>query len=218
MIASFTEFILDAIRSHGGWSVFLGVMVEQIIVPIPSPVIIMGAGFLLVPAGASWGAAAVDVSLRIVLPGVIASTIGAALLYGVAAWGGKAMVDRFEGWLGFAWKDVESFSARLRGPGAWTSLFFMRALPIVPLSLISIAGGALRLPPGPYLLSSFLGSIPRCYILAFLGWQMGARALDLARGVNHLESLISLAVAGSFIAFVWWLRRRARASISSRNS
>lgn len=210
MITHLTEWILNAIRTHGGWSVFLGVMIEQVIVPIPSPAIIMGAGFLLVPGGASWGAALSDVTWRIVIPGVVASTIGSSLLYALAAWGGKAAVDRFERWLGFSWRDVESFSARLRGPSAWATLFFMRALPVMPLSLISVAGGALRLPPGPFALWTFLGSIPRCYILALLGWQMGGRALDLARGVNRLESIGSLAVAGAVLALILFLRRRAR--------
>lgn len=186
----------------------MGVMLEQIIVPIPSPVIIMGAGFILVPADASWARAFLDITWQVVLPGVVASTLGSVLIYLAAAWGGKAFVDRFHKWLGFDWARVESFGARLQGPGAWTTLFFMRALPIMPLSLISIAAGALRLPRGPYVLWTFLGSLPRCYLLAFLGWQAGSRAISLGKGVNRLESVGTLAVAALFIIVILILRRR----------
>ena len=42
---------MESMRAHGQLSVFIGVMIEQIIVPIPSPLIIMGAGAILIPAG-----------------------------------------------------------------------------------------------------------------------------------------------------------------------
>lgn len=36
---------MASIQAHGAWSVFIGVIVESVIVPIPSPIVIMGAGF-----------------------------------------------------------------------------------------------------------------------------------------------------------------------------
>ena len=78
----------------------------------------------------------------------------------------------------------------------------------MPLSLISIAAGALRLPRRAYLLWTFLGSLPRCYLLAFLGWQAGSHALSLGKGVNRLESVGTLAVAALFVAVILVLRRR----------
>ena len=77
MIGHITEWILEALRTNGGWSVFWGVLIEQVIVPIPSPAIIMGAGFILIPAESTWSAALIKSSLEIVFPGVLASTMGA---------------------------------------------------------------------------------------------------------------------------------------------
>ena len=54
VIGHLTQWILDALRTNGGWSVFIGVLIEQIIIPIPSPAIIMGAGFILIPGETSW--------------------------------------------------------------------------------------------------------------------------------------------------------------------
>ena len=39
---------MELMRAHGQLSVFVGVMIEQIIVPIPSPLIVMGAGAILI--------------------------------------------------------------------------------------------------------------------------------------------------------------------------
>jgi len=44
LISEITQWIMESMRTHGQLAVFIGVMIEQIIVPIPSPLIIMGAG------------------------------------------------------------------------------------------------------------------------------------------------------------------------------
>lgn len=175
----------------------MGVLIEQIVVPIPSPAIIMGAGFLLIPAAATWASALGTTSLQIVLPGVAASTLGAIGTYAVGRYGGKAFVDRFDRFLGFNWKDVESLSAHFSRRGEATSLFLLRAAPIVPLSLISVVSGVLEIPPRLFVRWSVLGTIPRCYLLGVLGWQMGAKALFFAKGVDRYETLFSgVIVAG----------------------
>jgi membrane protein DedA with SNARE-associated domain len=120
-------------------------------------------------------------------------------MYYLGRYGGKVFVDRFQKFLGFQWSDVESIGAHFSRRGEEISLFLLRAAPIVPLSLISVAGGVLEIPVGLFVVWSVLGTIVRCYLLAFLGWQMGGKALELARGVDRFESLISVV-----IAWAWW--------------
>ena len=86
----------------------------------------------------------------------------------------------------------------------------LRALPIVPLSLVSIVGGVIRVPFWIYMAWSCLGFVPRIYVLSIVGWQTGASALGLAKGVDRFESIVSallvLVVIGSIIV----LRQRVR--------
>jgi membrane protein DedA with SNARE-associated domain len=49
LISEITQWIMELMRAHGQLSVFIGVMIEQIIVPIPSPQIVMGAGAIIIP-------------------------------------------------------------------------------------------------------------------------------------------------------------------------
>jgi len=58
-----------------------------------------------------------------------------------------------------------------------------------------------------------LGTIPRCYLLAILGWQMGSRALSFSKGVDRFESLISLTMVGGVVLAILYLRRRVRKKI-----
>lgn len=211
MIGEITRWIMDMMQTHGPAVVFLGVIVESVIVPIPSPLIIMGAGALLIQPGLAWSGALGPIVAKIVLPGAAASTLGAYFAYGIAYWGGKPMIDRFGGFLGFDWDDIMGMEARLKGRVA-TMIFLLRAAPIVPLSLISAAAGVLRLPLGPFTLWTFIGSLPRCLLLGYLGYLTRDTYEGLAKHINTAESLISAGIVTGVMGAVLWLRARMKTS------
>lgn len=212
MIHSMTDWIMELLRSHGAVSVFIGVIIESVIVPIPSPLIIMGAGSILIDPYLSAVQAAVPILYKIVLPGAAASTLGAYIAYGICYWGGKPVVDRFGKFLGFSWVDVEAMDQRIAGRKTGLIIFLLRALPIVPLSLISAAAGSIRLPLGSFTLWTFLGSVPRCLFLGYLGWLMRESYVAIAKDLNFIEGLISGTIVLSALGLVIWLRSRMKRS------
>ncbi len=207
------NWIIDSIRAHGPWSVFVGVIIESVIVPIPSPLIIMGAGFLLIRPELSFLEALMPILVQIVLPGSIASTLGAYIGYGIGYIGGKPLVERLQGFLGFSWSDVETMERRFHVGQVNTSLFFLRALPIFPLSVISAGAGLLRLPIKQFTLWTFYGSIPRCLFLGYLGWGLGEPYQAIAKGIDKLEGIVSLLLLGLIFALILWLRSKVRGKI-----
>lgn len=207
------NWIIDSIRTHGPWSVFIGVIIESVIVPIPSPLIIMGAGFLLISPELSFLEALMPILVQIVLPGSIASTLGAYIGYGIGYLGGKPLVERLQGFLGFRWSDVEAMERRFHVGQVNTSLFFLRALPIFPLSVISAAAGLLRLPVKQFTLWTFYGSIPRCLFLGYLGWGLGEPYQAIAKGIDKLETIVSLLLLALIFALILWLRSKVRRKI-----
>jgi membrane protein DedA with SNARE-associated domain len=207
MVGDITRQIMDAMVAHGPVVVFWGVIIESVIVPIPSPLIIMGAGALLIEPGLSKGAALLPIATRIVLPGAVASMLGAFFAYGIAYWGGKPMIDRFGRFLGFGWDDILSMEKRLQGRVP-LMVFLLRAAPIVPLSLISAAAGVLRLPAAQFSVWTFLGSLPRCLLLGYLGYLTRDTYEGLAKNINRVESLVSAGIVLGAVAVVLWLRAR----------
>ena len=115
MISEITQWIMGLMRAHGQLSVFVGVMIEQIIVPIPSPMIIMGAGAILILPGLSIPEAFLQILWIIVLPGAIASTLGSYIGYTISYYGGRALVLRFQRFLGVDWNQIEKLETRFRG-------------------------------------------------------------------------------------------------------
>jgi membrane protein DedA with SNARE-associated domain len=204
---------MDSIRAYGPLSVFIGVIIESVIVPIPSPLIIMGAGFVLISPELKFLEAFMPIVLQIVLPGSIASTLGAYIGYAIGYLGGKPMIDRWKTFLGFSWSDVEAMEKRFQGGRANTSIFFLRALPVFPLSVISGAAGVLRLPLKEFSLWTFYGTIPRCLLLGYLGWGLGETYQSMARGIDRAESIVSVLIIASIFALIIWLRARVRGKI-----
>jgi membrane protein DedA with SNARE-associated domain len=179
-------------RSHGQLSVFIGVIIEQIIVPIPSPLIVMGAGAILISPEFSVLKAFLQILWIIVLPGTIASTLGSYIGYLISYYGGKALVTRYQRFLGVDWKEIENLESRFRGKREALTVFFARAIPVFPISLVSIFAGLLHVPIRPFTFYTFVGSIFRCFLLGLVGWWIGATYEKAATQLDSVETIISI--------------------------
>jgi membrane protein DedA with SNARE-associated domain len=198
-------------RAHGQLSVFIGVMIEQVIVPIPSPMIIMGAGAILISPELSILNAFLQILWLIVLPGTIASTLGSYIGYTISYYGGKALVIRFQRFLDVDWNQIERLEKRFQGKKEAWSLFLARAIPVFPISLVSVFAGLFHIPIRPFTLYTFLGSIFRCLSLGFVGWWAGATYEKVAGHLDSLETIISILMLvgmGSILGYLYYKFRR----------
>ena len=94
-----------------------------------------------------------------------------------------------------------------------TTIFFLRALPIFPLSVISAAAGLFRLPLNPFSVWTFYGAIPRCLLLAYLGWSLGETYQGFAKGIDRAEGIVSGILLLAILGGIIWLRVRVRSNI-----
>jgi membrane protein DedA with SNARE-associated domain len=198
-------------RAHGQLSVFIGVLIEQVIVPIPSPMIVMGAGAILISPDLSIPNGILKILWIIVLPGTIASTLGSYIGYTISYYGGKALVIRFERFLGVDWGQIEKLEKRFQGKKVAWSLILARAIPAFPLSLVSVFAGLLRIPIRPFTLYTFLGSIIRILLLSFIGWWVGATYEKVASHLDSLETIISvlmLIAMGGILGYLYYKIRK----------
>jgi len=212
LISDITQWIMALMRAHGQLAVFIGVMIEQIIVPIPSPMIIMGAGAILILSTLSVPEAFLQILWIIVLPGSIASTLGSYIGYTISYYGGKALVIRFQRFLGVDWDEIANLEKRFQGKRESLMIFLTRAIPVFPISLVSIFAGLLRVPIKPFTIFTFLGSIFRCLLLAFVGWWIGATYEKVATHLDSLETVVSILLMIGMIAVLGYLYRRLRKS------
>jgi len=211
LISEITQWIMELMRAHGQLSVFIGVVIEQLIVPIPSPLIIMGAGAVLIPPEISVPKAFLQILWIIVLPGAIASTLGSYIGYLISFYGGKALVVRLQRFLDVDWNEIENLEKRFQGKKEALSIFLSRAIPVFPISLVSIFAGLLRIPIKPFTLYTFLGSIFRCFFLGFVGWWIGATYEKVATHLDSVETIVSILLLigmGAALIFLYYKFRR----------
>ena len=201
---------MELMRANGQLSVFIGVMVEQILVPIPSPVIVMGAGAILISSDLSVPNAFLQILWIIVLPGSIASTLGSYIGYMISYYGGKALVLRFQRFLDVDWEEIGNLEKRFQGKKEAIAIFFSRAIPVFPISLVSIFAGLLRVPLKPITVYTFLGSTFRCFFLASVGWWIGAMYEKVATRLNSAETFVSILMLIGMVGVLGYLYYKFR--------
>lgn len=205
--------IFETIKGNGVASVALAGLIEQIIVPIPSPLVPMAAGFFFVPREISNFWQVIEkVFFKAALPFAIGSTIGSTMIYLAAWFGGKWLIDKFSKWLDFKWSDVVKIKDKyFKGRVVDELLIFVfRAIPVIPSSLISAVCGAVRIRPLGFYLSTALGLLVRGMLLGWLGWQSGEALLVVSEGLDKWEMILSMGIVGIGGILLFWayLRRQ----------
>ncbi len=211
MFQNFTQAVLEWVQNYRAFGVFLGGFAEAIIVPIPSPLITMSAGFLLVPERI-FIQALPQLFTKIAVPYAVGATLGNLTVYWPTYYAGKFFVDKFSKFLDFSWRDVQLIRLKF-DEGTWDEkiIVILRAVPLLPVSLITAVGGALRLEWKKFFLLSCLGLIPRGFILAIVGWWSKDTYMSLAEGLDRVETYISLAfLVLTWIVFYVLFRNRER--------
>lgn len=209
------NYVMELIRTSGSLGVMVGVLIESVLAPIPSPIIIMGAGFIMLPQGLSILEVLPSLILMITLPGAVATTIGSFIGYGIGYAGGKPLIERMDWLLGVDWnelnKGLEYFQ---KGVKDEVIIFLMRALPIIPLSVFSAVAGVLRIPVKKFSIYTFLGALVRVFTLGLSGWLLGAAYNELAEKVNFLENIGLVLIGGFLIILFFAVYKRVNSSKS----
>lgn len=207
----FISWLIEAIKRNGPSSVFFGGIFEEIIIPIPSPIISMAGGAFLIKAR-SLPPALIEIFTKVSLPFSLGATLGSSLAYFIAFFGGKFLIDKLHKYLGFSWRTVEKTRKRfIKGSGDEIAIVLLRGVPVVPVSLISAVCGAVRYNWKSFYFFTFIGLLMRSFILGILGWQTGVLYKSLAEDIDKLENLvmiITLLLIGGVLAFFYYKREK----------
>ena len=184
--------------------------IESACIPLPSEVIMPFAGYLvekgrfsLLGAG-FWGA--------------VGCVLGSLVAYWVGAVGGRPLAEAYGRYVLISHHDLD-LADRLFARWGNAIAFFARLLPVVR-TYIGFPAGVARMPLGRFCLYSFLGSLPWCLGLAWLG-QRASRAFGVDDPYVYADRIrealgpyfhIADAAIGVLIIAVgvWWVRRHLR--------
>lgn len=174
------------------WFTFVGAMIEEIIAPIPSPLVMTLAGSFAASENQGF-----TYLLMLAFFGTAGKTIGCYVVYMIARTFEGIVTSRFGKFIGVTPEQVDKVSAKL-GNG-WkdnVAIFLLRAAPIIPTAPVSIIAGLLRLDPKTYLLSSAVGVFVRNIFYLYLGFT-GVGALEkINQNLDSFETIGYVIVLG----------------------
>lgn len=202
MIEILINFLQVNILPLGGIGVFIASVVEEVVAPIPSAVIMTMSGFLFVQGPLSWQAISALI-FKVALPASLGVTLGSYGIYFIARFGGKFVIEKWGKYIGLYWSDIEKMQSRLVGTRKDEVLIGVaRVIPIVPSVAISAFCGVMQMNVVSYFVVSFIGVFVRGLILGILGWQVGNLYQKYADVFSKIESTILLSTIFVIIIFV----------------
>lgn len=204
------DFIIELLESWANLLplplfTFTGALIEEVIAPVPSPLVMTLSGSL----AEAKGMPVVYLAL-LAFTGAAGKTIGSFVIYWLADRFEDIITGRFGRFLGVSHKQIENLGARLEGKGEWWAMFLLRAIPIMPTAPVSFAAGVLALNLRTYLTSTFAGIFVRNLFYLYLGYAGTSTLERINESLDVFETIgyvILLAIMGGVFLYIYKKRR-----------
>ena len=185
----------------GYWGLFILIVLESTMVPVPSLLVMPFAGYL-----AGTGHFSLPVILAINSAGAL---VGSGLSYWFGAAGGKPLLERYGKYILVRPADIEKTHAFFEQYGART-IFIARFLPVVR-HIISIPAGIARMRLLPFFALTFAGASLWGGGLMVLGYQLGDNWEHVVKTWKKIDLFVGVTFILVAIYFVvQFVRKRRR--------
>ena len=202
IITEISQFVVSMISTFGYTGIFLTMAIESACIPLPSEIIMPFSGYLVTTGQFTM--------LGVTLAGAIGNVAGSLVAYYAGVWGGRPFFERYGPYMLVSVRDIEMADRWFAKYGE-AAVFFGRLLPVVR-TFISLPAGIAGVNIYRFILFTFLGSLPWCYLLAYIGVKMGEQWEYLRDYCHQLDIVIGVGLALAIGYFVWshWPRRHPK--------
>lgn len=198
-IAALGTFAITIISSIGYVGLFFLMMLESMVAPIPSELVMPFAGFLVSDGTFSW--------VGVLIASSLGSIAGSLLSYYIGLYGGNKVVITYGKYLLLDVNDLMRTEEWFRKKGEYT-IFIGRLIPVVR-HLVSIPAGIGKMNLRKFCFYTVTGATIWNMFLAYLGYILGKNWSS----VRHYTEPISIIVAILLVAgFAWFVYRHVGVS------
>ena len=168
---------------YGG--IFAAMVLENVIPPIPSELIMPLAGFYVGQGKLNF--------LLVVLAGLAGTVVGALPWYGLGRLVNEqrlqGLVERHGRWVGLSVKDLDASRGWFQRHGA-AVVFWGRLIPAIR-TLISVPAGIEMMPLAPFLFWTTAGSLVWNLALTSAGWLLGKQWQQVLAWIKPVEGSVN---------------------------
>jgi membrane protein DedA with SNARE-associated domain len=202
MVAFLAHFIIATISATGYAGVALLMAIESACIPLPSEIIMPFAGYLVHTGQLKL--------LGVAIAGAIGCNLGSVVAYWIGALGGRPFITKYGRFVLLNLHDLDRAEHFFNKYGGIT-VFIGRLLPIVR-TFIALPAGIAKMPQLRFHIYTFVGSLPWCYALAYVGARLGnAWETDprFKATYHHYHLVMEALILIGLVWFVWthWKNR-----------
>ncbi len=189
---------------------FFGTILEEILAPIPSPFVMTITGSIAKAQGHLLGYLIV-----VSLIGAAGRVAGTSFLYLVADFAEDIVIGRFGDFFGVSHREIEQIGSRFNGTARdYLTLIFLRSIPVMPSSPISVVCGLVKLKYKVFAIGTAIGSVFRNLFFLWIGFTGLAATESFMEGFESVETVVQILFVLALVGgFYYFYRKRERGEL-----
>lgn len=187
------QYVIELISDFGYLGMFLGMVLEAVVIIIPSELILATGGILASRGVFSFFGAFVI--------GLLGSVFCAVIIYLMGYFGGRPFVEKYGKYFFMKKEDLDKCDIWFQKYGLLAS-FVGRNFPIVR-TLISLPIGITKLSFWKFLIYTTLGSIPWTFAFVYVGYALGNNWVLLQNYTSKLKVPICILLVILLLSYLY---------------
>ncbi len=197
MLHTFITWLLQTVEAWGYTGIFILMALESTVLPVPSEMVLIPAGYLAHQGQMSSG--------LILLAAIVGSLLGASFNYAFALWVGRPFLERWGRYFFVRPELLHKTDTFFDKHGA-ISTFTGRLIPGIR-HLISLPAGLARMNPARFAFYTSLGAGLWSAVLVVFGWFLGGNEA-LIKEYQHYITAGVIAFVALVVGGYWWWQKR----------
>ena len=203
ILAAIAGFFLSLISILGYAGIVILMMLESMVFPVPSELVMPFVGFKVAEGQFSF--------ILVVIASSLGSLVGSLLSYYIGMIGGTKLINSYGKYLLIDHDDLEKTQKWFQKRGEIT-IFIARLVPVVR-HLISLAAGIAQMNKKKFLLYTLIGATIWNTLLIYLGFILGQNWNEVSTYLEEISLVIViLLIIGVFYYIYRHLQKRAKRS------
>lgn len=188
-----STFLVNLVSNYGYFGMFLGMVLEAVIIIIPSEFILATGGIL--------ASRKIFTLMGAFIIGVVGSVFCAIIIYFMGYFGGRPFIEKYGKYFFMKRKDIDKADEWFQKYGLLAA-FIGRNFPIIR-TFISLPLGITKVNFFQFVLYTTLGSIPWTFAFVYVGYTLGNNWVILQNYTSQLKIPIIILIVILIIRYIY---------------